>query len=92
MNSQLQAFLEQLPESTGQNAGAVAPAANVRQSYARYETVSRSGGKVSACFSDTFSGACNSTTYSSIEAGAIIDQQGAGACSSGRAVHAFTWF
>jgi hypothetical protein len=79
VKSQEQANLENIPEWTG-----------VKQVFAKKSTVRRNGGRIYGCFNDSFSGACDETEETSIQASAVIFSQGAGNCDTGGSVTIYT--
>lgn len=91
MNEQLKNYLAGVPESSKDDANESAPSATIKQSYARDETITKVSGRLRGCWSDSMSGACEETKYTSIQLSAIVFNQYAGDCDTGKAITAITY-
>jgi hypothetical protein len=80
------ATTDERPDSHDEPNGTV----RVKIIYCRSETRREEGGKIFACFSDTFGGACSETKETGYEKAALLFPGEAGRCSSGSQVENYT--
>lgn len=91
MKEQVKKFIESLPESTSDETHAEASAKMIKQTYAKYSSLTRKNGKLYGCFNPDFSEACEETKVTSIQLTAIEFSQYANDCSDGSGVYIITY-